>query len=156
MIGEEGSRQIRMNELRLGDQLVRYDREATVAAYSAVLSGDADRCACIYCRNFAAQRANVYPTDFRALLERPGIDPNKEGEVYDAAGAHECTARPAGGWFYFVGELIEKGEKLMQAYDFQYWFQTSFPRPPACFSESVVTIEFATKIPWVLDESPPT
>lgn len=144
-----------MEELRLGDQLIRYDREATAAAYSAIPYGDADRCACIYCRNFAAQRANAYPSDFRALLERLGIDSNKEGEVYDAAGTHECSARPTGGWFYFVGELIEKGERLIQAGDFQYWFQPSFPRPPACFGESVAAIEFAAKVPWVLDENPP-
>jgi hypothetical protein len=143
-----------MKELRLGDQLIRYDREATVAAYSVVLSGDADRCGCIYCRNFALQRANVYPLAFRALLDQLGVDPNKEGEIYDAAGEYELRIRPTGGWFYFVGESIEKGERLTQDGDFQYWFQPSFPRPPACFGERVAAIEFAARVPWVLGESP--
>jgi hypothetical protein len=134
--------------------LVRYDREATVAAYNVVLLGDADRCNCVYCRNFAAQRANVYPPDFRALLDKLGIDPNKEGEVYDAAGPFELRIRPTGGWFYFVGELIEKGERLIQTGDFQYWVQPSFPRPPTCFGERVAAIEFAAQVPWVLEESP--
>jgi hypothetical protein len=144
-----------MQKLRLGDQLIRFDREATVTAYRAVQSGGADQCTCVYCRNFAVQRANVYPPDFRALLDQLGIDPRKEGEVYDVAGAHEFKARPTGGWFYFVGELLEKGERLMQADDFQYWFQPSFPRPPACFGEHVAAIEFLARVAWVLDESPP-
>lgn len=142
-----------MEEFRLGDQVICYDRGATATAYDAVASGDADRCGCVYCRNFAAQRAKVYPPDFLLLLEQLGIDPNKEGEVYDAAGPFELSIRPTGGWFYFVGELIQTGERLIQSGDFQYWFQPTFPRAPACFGESVAAIEFAAKVPWVLDES---
>jgi hypothetical protein len=143
-----------MYEFRLGDQLVRHDREATIAAYTAFQSGDADRCGCIHCRNFAAQRAQIYPQAFLTLLDQLGIDPNKEGEVFDLVGPDDRKIRPIGGWFYFVGEFIEKGERLMQAGNFQYWFQPSFPRPPACFGECVVAIEFSVQIPWVLDESP--
>ena len=143
-----------MEELRLGDQLVRYDREATVAAYGALPSGGADRCGCVHCRNFAAQRADVYPQAFCTLLDNLGIDASKEGEVYDMVGPFDDKVRPTGGWFYFVGELIEKGERLVQAGDFQYWFQPSFPRPPASFGEEVAAIEFSTQVPWVLDEDP--
>ena len=143
-----------MEELRLGDQLVRFDREATAAAYGNLQSGDADRCKCAYCRNFAAQRASVYPQAFRTFLDQLGIDPQKEGEVYDLAGADERRIRPTGGWFYFVGELIEKGERLIQEGDFQYWFQPSFPRAPAAFGGEVAAIEFSAQVPWVLDEDP--
>ena len=101
-----------MQELRLGDQLARYDREATLAAYRLLPFGDADRCGCIHCRNFAAQRASVYPLSFRNLLSQMGIDPAKEGEVFDCAGPFEDKIRQTGGWFYFVGELVERGEKL--------------------------------------------
>jgi hypothetical protein len=143
-----------MQELRLGDQFVRYDREATVTAYNTLSSGGAERCNCLYCRNFAAQRAAVYPHAFRTLLGQLGIDPDKEGEVYDAPGPCDMAIRPIGGWFYFVGELVEKGERLIQDGDFQYWFQPAFPKPPACFGKPVAAIEFAAQIPWVLDETP--
>jgi len=143
-----------MEELRLGDQLVRFDREATAAAYDKLPSGDADRCKCVYCRNFAAQRATVYPQAFRAFLHQLGIDPQKEGEVYDSAGVDERRIRPTGGWFYFVGESIESGERLIQVGDFQYWFQPSFPSPPVYFGEQVAAIEFSAQVPWGLDESP--
>jgi hypothetical protein len=108
-----------MEELRLGDQLIRHDREATIAAYSTLSSGGADRCTCIYCRNFAAQRATVYPPAFLMPLDQLGIDPNKEGEVFDVVGPADWKVRPTGGWFYFVGELVEAGEKLIPAGDFQ-------------------------------------
>jgi hypothetical protein len=75
-----------MEELRLGDQIARYDRDATVAAYALMPSGGAERCGCVHCRNFAAQRDTVYPSEFRDLLKKLGIDPNKEGEIYDKVG----------------------------------------------------------------------
>jgi hypothetical protein len=143
-----------MDELRLGDQVASYDREATRAAYEALPYGGAERCGCVYCRNFATQRGSAYPKSFRELLLKMGIDPDKEGEVYDMMGPFEDRIRPTGGWFYFVGELLEKGEKLISDGDFKYWFQPSFPRPPACFGEHVAAIEFATNIPWVLKEDP--
>jgi hypothetical protein len=67
--------------------------------------------------NFAAQRAMVYPQGFRAFLDKLRIAPQKEGEVYDGAGADERKIRPTGGWLYFVGELIEKDERLIQTGD---------------------------------------
>jgi hypothetical protein len=143
-----------MQELRVGDQLVRYDREATVTAYKSFPLGHADTCPSITCRNFAALRATIYPPTFRVLLDQLGIDPDKEGEVYDKVGPFDDKLRPTGGWFYFVGELIEKGERLMQVGDFQYWFQPSFPSPPACFGEEVEAVEFAVSVPWVLHEPP--
>jgi hypothetical protein len=145
-----------MDELRLGDQLVRYDHDATVTAYREVPSGDAERCGCLYCRNFAAQRDLVYPQAFRALLDQLGIDLHKEGEAYEMGPAGE-EFRLYGGWFYFVGELIEKGERQTElAQDFQCYFapRTSLPSADACFGNRVAAIEFVTKAPWVLDESP--
>ena len=92
-----------MEELRLGDQLVRYDRDATIHAYNLLPFGGADGCGCVHCRNFAAQRATAYPQGFRTFLEQMGIDPNKEGEVFDMLGPSDSKRRPTGGWFYFLG-----------------------------------------------------
>ena len=55
---------------------------------------------------------------------------------------------------YFVGELVEPGQRLIQVGEFQYWIQPSFPPPPTCFGGDVAAIEFATRVPWVLDETP--
>jgi hypothetical protein len=61
-------------------------------------------------------------------------------------GPFEDKVRPTGG-LNFVGELIERGERLMQDGNFQYWFQPSSPRAPACFGEAVAAIEFSTQVP---------
>jgi hypothetical protein len=100
-----------MTELRIGDQLIRLDREATIAAYSQVGQGGADRCSCSGCRNFALLRDKLYPEAFRELLNLLGIDAMKEAEaVLD--GPVKDNLHHYGGWFYFVGEILEKGEHL--------------------------------------------
>ena len=156
-----------MGELRLGDQLVRYDRDATLAAYAQLQHGDAERCGCAGCRNFIAGREQAFPDAFRTFLAELGIDPNKEGEAIHY-GPVDGDLDFYGSWFYFVGELIEVGERLTTVQlpgspspirlgpgpgeGFQYWFSTSFARPPAIFGSKVGAVEFTTLIPWVLDE----
>ena len=140
-----------MTELRIGDQLIRFDREATVAAYSQVPQGDANRCPCSGCRNFALLRDKAYPDDFQAFLTTLGIDVNKEGEAFSYG--PKGQGHYYGGWFYFVGELEETSERLVDSDgDFQYFVGTSFPRPPEIFGKTVSAVEFTTLIPWVLEE----
>lgn len=157
-----------MTELRIGDQLIRFDRDATIAAYSQIQDGGADRCSCSGCRNFARLRGEIYPQAFRDLLNTLGIDAMKEAEaVHD--GPVKGNLHHYGGWFYFVGEILEKGERLSSTTlsggfdvvllprsestsDFQYWCSWIFPRPPASFGSKVAALEFATLLPWVLEE----
>ena len=107
-----------MTELRLGDQLIDYDRELTIAAYQNVPAGDADRCGCDSCRNFAVQRGSAYPEQFVVLLDQLGIDRGKEGEVYEC-GQEASGMHMYGGWFYFVGRLTMPGEYLVEAGPFR-------------------------------------
>jgi hypothetical protein len=102
-----------MVELRLGDQLVRYDCDATVAAYAQFQQGDAERCGCSGCRNFVAAREQAFPGQFNTLLDELGVDPTKDWEVVDY-GAVEGDMHFYEGWFYFVGELVEIGERLIR------------------------------------------
>jgi len=140
-----------MNQLRIADQLIRYDRVATVAAYSQMKQGGADLCTCSGCRNFVVLRDRVYPDAFRELLKTLGIDAKKEGEAVHYG--PKARSHLYGGWFYFVGKIIESGEKCSTTGDgFQYWAGTSFPRPPVAFGKTVAAIEFMTRLPWVLDE----
>jgi hypothetical protein len=68
-------------EKQLGDQTIRYDREATAAIYGSMKNGWAEDCGCVGCRNLVAQRDVVYPAPFRELLNQLGIDSNKESEA---------------------------------------------------------------------------
>ena len=142
-----------MTEMRMGDQTVRYDREATAGTLD---HGYAEECSCIFCRNFADQRDLAYPASFRALLEQLGIDPNKEGEVFEC-GPVEDGCHLYGGWFYFVGEMVTAGERNYTAPDshqFEFFFTSIGPDAPAFRGGPRLTIEFTTHVKWVLPESP--
>jgi len=43
-----------MTEMQIGDQTIRYDRDATVAVYESPEHGDAEECGCIFCKNFTS------------------------------------------------------------------------------------------------------
>jgi hypothetical protein len=87
----------------------RSDRDATILAYARTERGGADKCDCAGCRNFRLVRAEVFPAEFIALLDKLGIDPAKDAEVYHnarlAPGRHDY-----GGWYHFVGTLDQNGE----------------------------------------------
>jgi hypothetical protein len=144
-----------MAEMSAGDQTVRFDRDRTTAIYASLPHGFAEKCGGVFCRNFAAQRELVYPASFRALLERLGIDPNKEGEAFEygpvADGWHLY-----GGWFYLVGEMVTAGERNRTApgaHHFESFFTTTHPSDRAFRDGPMLAIEFTTRVKWVLAES---
>ena len=139
-----------MDEVRLGDQTIRYDRSRTFQAYATMKGGTAERCGCLFCQNFLSQRSTVYPQNFLALLDQLGIDPEREGEVY---GSSPTPLSEYGGWFYLAGELIDAGERLTDVGSgFGYFFRPCGPVPG--FGEDVLALEFLTKLPWVISEKP--
>ena len=143
-----------MTELRIGDQTIRHDRDRTAAIYKSLDHGFAEKCGCIFCRNFAAQRDLVYPAAFRALLEQLGIDPDKECEAFEY-GPVEGGRHLYGGWFYLVGEMITAGEQNSHAGDqFEFWFTSIGPQAPAFRGGPRLTLEFITQVKWLLAESP--
>src|SRR5262245_39365599 len=99
-----------MEQLQIGDQIVRYDPERTQAAYSTMSRGWAEVYGCATCLNFAAQRSTAFPDNFRHLLIQLGIDSEKEGEAYECGPEGALTVY--GGWFYFAGEIVQIGEHL--------------------------------------------
>ena len=144
-----------MTEMRVGDQTIRYDRDATAAVYGSLEHGFAEKCSCIFCKNFASQRNLVYPASFRALLEQLGIDPNKEGEAFEY-GPVEDGCHLYGGWFYFIGEMVTAGERNHNAPDshhFESFFTTAHPSDGAFRGGPMLAIEFTAHVKWVLPES---
>jgi hypothetical protein len=85
------------------------DRDATMIAYGRAERGGADTCDCAGCRNFRVALARVFSDKFLTLLERLGIDPLKDAEVYH--NAHLAPGRhDYGGWYHFIGSLDETGD----------------------------------------------
>jgi hypothetical protein len=145
-----------MTELRIGDQVIRYDRAATVAAYAKVEHGLTGKCNCESCRNFAAQRDSVYPASFHALLDELGIDSCKEDEVYETGPAGDDW-RGYGGWFFLVGEMVTAGERNTVADDcgqFEFFFRTSGSKAAAFLNGPILALEFTTRVKWVIAKNP--
>jgi len=143
-----------MTDMHMGDQIVRYDREATAAIYAGLDGGWAEECQCVGCRNLMAQRDAVYPSAFRELLNRLGIDPNKEAEAV-ADGPLENGLHHYGGWFFFVGEMVTAGEGISEVSDspyFAYFFNRVGPCPKAFRGGPHLGIEFIAHIKWILDD----
>ena len=145
-----------MTEMRIGDQTIRYSRQETAAVYATLKHGDTERCGCISCQNFALQRNVAYPDSFRSLLDELGIDPNKEGEVFEygpiADGYHLY-----GGWFNLIGELVVAGERNCLTPDlpqFEFFFTAKCPDAPAFGGGTRLAIEFTTRVKWVLPSEP--
>jgi len=93
-------------ELCLGHQRVRFNREATSGLYRDLIRvPGSERCTCISCKNFAAQRTKVFPEEFLGFLKELGVDPSLEWEAFDYDFGSDQRVHLYGGWFLFCGEL---------------------------------------------------
>jgi hypothetical protein len=143
-------------ELQVGLQKIRFDRDATVSLYRDTITVPAaDRCICTSCKNFAAHRDRAYPEEFLHLLETLGINPLREWEAFD----YESELRSLqnhlyGGWFLFSGELIEGVEQRPGPGEsaFEHWFTTSFRSGTLWKEAKLCAVEFVTRIPWAVPD----
>jgi len=147
------------NELYVGQQKILFDREATVALYrQTIMVPGADQCSCISCKNFAAQRGTIFAETFLQFLNELGADPLKEWEAFDYDFDPKNPRKRVlyGGWFLFVGELVEGFDKRPEPAQqgFAHWFTTSFPAGTLPTGLKPCAVEFLGEIPWFLSERP--
>jgi len=142
-----------MEELTFNDQIVLFDKKATIAAYQTIEHGDADGCTCGGCRNFRQFRSHAYGTRLLALLELLGIDPLKEWEVW-SCGVEINERIEYGGWFAFVGEWSPKNI-VKSAGDFakqpEFFFTDSFPNAAEKFGPKTLAVGFNIAVPKASD-----
>lgn len=150
-----------MESENIGPWHVEYDAGATRRAYAAVARSGPDECSCVGCKNWLKVREIAYPFEFLELLDRFGIDPMKESEVYDIAAV---PVRPGvhyyGGWFHFFGRvsrLSDSGKEVNVSNGFSYGFDSSYAPGPKVFTSSTDScrIEFRAEAPWVVAEPEP-
>jgi hypothetical protein len=101
------------------------------------------------------QRDQAYPAAFRSLLQRLGIDPNKEAEAV-ADGPLDSGLHHYSGWFFFVGELVTAGESICLVSDspyFGYFFTRVGPCPKEFRDGPRIAVAFEAHFKWVLNES---
>lgn len=146
-----------MEVFERGGYVIEYDAGASRDAYRAVSKGGADVCTCTSCKNFAAQRANVFAAEFLTVLELLGIDPVKEDEAWEC-GKDSTGLFMYGGWFHFVGRVVRTGQEI-DVGGLRYWFSApgSTPKPHDAFGAMpVAAIEFFTHLPWTIAEPQPS
>ena len=131
-------------ELSIGDQTIRYDRDRTQQVYRGIAEGSADRCGCAECQNFVAQRQSAFPESFRELLDQLGIDPAKEEHLYDCYG----DAVTYGGWFCLAGEMVKAGERMTDLDGVQCYFRRVANEP------SLLALEFELTLNSPLPDTP--
>jgi hypothetical protein len=140
-------------ELELRGQRIRFDYDATVALYrDTIHAPGADRCVCTSCKNFAAQRSTVYPTEFHNLSARLGVDSGTEWEAFDYDFSTASGEHLYGGWFLFCGELLagDGSRPDREGTRFAHWFTRRLPACTTAGDTKVCAIEFLVKILWVL------
>lgn len=101
-----------------------------------------------------AQRDEVYPPVFRELLQRLGIDPNKEAEAL-ADGPLGNKLHHYGGWFVFVGEMVTQGDSISVAREspyFGYFISRGLPCPREFREGPSLAVGFEAEFKWVLNE----
>lgn len=144
------------------------DMESTKVRYAGLTTGAPEQCGCEPCRNFAAQRTEVYPAAVLELFGNLGIAANREADVSHfarlARGRHFYA-----GWFHFVGAILEGRDAAVQIAEntwqpdlepvtdrFKLGFTSRVELVAKAFEGlQVVQLEFSTELPWVLDSSEP-
>jgi len=147
------------------------DAAATREAYAAIDIGWPEFCGCVHCRNFATARPTTYPAEALEVMGQLGITAALEQEVVPIEpigdGAYFYT-----GSFAFVGRLTsgpdfwrpKPGGGLMNDREatefltptFRMGFTTRLTRTPKPFrGKSVVQLEFAAEIPWIIRKRMP-
>jgi hypothetical protein len=157
-----------MESIHLGRWQLGCDRESTRKAYAAVSMGGPEECGCEPCLNFAAARDQIYEPEVRALLEKLGVSPNREVEIYHMARL-ESVRHLYGGWFHFVGSIIsgaDAAEKIAENMwrpnleEISEYFSLGFSSRLELVREPfaglpLVQLEFTAKVPWVLATAEP-
>jgi hypothetical protein len=139
------------------------DKQSTLETYSKVTVGGPDSCGCSYCKNFVANRDELYPDEIRLLFSDLGIDWNKEYEVVEYGIIDPDGNYLYGGWFHFKGQLVKKSTKIpFEKTDdtpisvkFSIRFRNCKGGGNSYFEnkdDDLVQIDFEVKIPWVLSQ----
>jgi hypothetical protein len=108
---------------------------------------------------------SAFPQDFRLLASRLGIDVAKPTEVWqyyrESSGLHYY-----GGLFHFSGQIVfdprkpstpgspTEFERLVSGFELTLG-QKGFLIPECFKGHQLVHLDFATHVPWVLDEPDP-
>lgn len=154
--------------VKFGRWSLESDTETTKEKYAALTTGAPESCPCVPCRNFSAQRSEVYPAQVLDLFNTLGIAANREAEVYHMARL-KSGKHLYGGLFHFVGSILDGRDAAKQVAEniwqpdletisdrFRLGFTSRVGLVPKPFEGlQLVQLEFNTELPWILESSEP-
>jgi hypothetical protein len=146
-----------MQALTLRDQIVIYDREATVSAYKSIERGDGNDAR-------AADAGASVNFAIRHTAQSSSHCWNASASIHSKSGKYIPVAKKPmnvsskGGWFPFIGEWSPKstGSTGKDIFSFPrqdelFYFTDSFPNATQKFGSKVLAIEFEIEVPKAAD-----
>jgi hypothetical protein len=137
--------------IEIGKFVLEVDSERTKRTYLEIQKGNAERCGCVYCRNYLAAFEQCFPDEVLKFFSNAGIDPKKDAEVYEL-GEIATGIRLYGGEYYLWGVIITKPNgKQVLSKRFKFEFsQPSILAQDQFQSEGSLRFEFNAELPWIL------
>lgn len=149
------------------DWTFEVDYERTKEVYDSLEHGSPEGCACSDCKNFVANREEIYPREIKAFLSELGIDYKKESEAYHMSRL-ENGLHHYGGWFHVKGRIIEgkdcrvklpNGARTLESELVEDSFYIAFMKGTALnyFEEKekdeLIQIDFLVCSEWIIDKA---
>jgi hypothetical protein len=136
-----------------------YDRELTSEAYSQISFPSIWQCNCVTCQNYKTVREEIYPEEFKSILDLLGINSAKEAEIYHIKKLG-FKKHLYGGWFHFIGHFTSNNLSSSLMIYLTENVQISFTDktmlvPDILKKKDVLQLEFKITIPWVIDKNEP-
>ncbi len=151
-----------MKPLKSRPEIVAYEDVLARNCVRDVISGP-EMCVCDQCKNFVQGREQIYPKRLMTMLDRLGIDYQKETEL-----CYFNRVKPGWhfykGWFHFVGQIQEAPDdagdgihmRVPDRESFAWSFRDKHDLVPKAFGQHpVVQLEWLAIVPWLLDAEEP-
>jgi hypothetical protein len=143
-----------MDLLELPGWRLAYDRVTTSDLYARTSTTGPETCTCDPCRNWAATRDCLLPSELCQLLQQLGIPADRECEVY-----HNCRLESGlhsyGAWYHFVGRVLYGELECSPNLTFErfhVWFHSKPVLLPEPFVDhEVAQMEIEAEVPWLSD-----
>ena len=142
-----------MIHLAYRDWLFECDPSGTRTAYQQIVQGGAEGCTCAPCRNFLAQRDQVFPAEVLNFFAELGVDYQRDAEIYHIAKL-ESGSHLYGGWFHFIGKIEKQPPgpaQVSEGFTIDF-IHASHLAAPSFAAKPLVQIKITAELPWIVRE----
>ena len=127
--------------------VIQFDYDANLQIDRKEAGFGAESCDCCFCRNFFSQWDKVYPSEILGFLETLGVFPPLEVEVVELGPSDDGNCLYSS-WIPFFGSILMVPKKQVKGVSFGP-FELNVP---ILKGQEVIQFQYATKLPWVLED----